>query len=56
MDFSMMTPNTIRSGSTGPPAFSLVLLKDDAALLAKSEMCSLVCSGEAGVFSGHWDH
>lgn len=46
---------SIRSGSFRPPAFILVLIKNDAAHLAKSEMCSLVCLREAGVFPGHWD-
>lgn len=48
--------DSIRSGSFRPPAFILVLIKNDAAHLAKSEMCSLVWSREAGVFPGHWDH
>lgn len=47
---------SIRSGPFRPPAFILALIKNDAAHLAKSEMCSVVCSRGAGVFSGHWDH
>lgn len=47
---------SIRSGSIRPPAFILELIKNDAAHLPKSEMCSLVCLRGAGVFPGHWDH
>lgn len=44
-----------RLESFRPPAFILVLIKNDAAHLAKAEMCSLDCSREPGVFPGHRD-